>query len=179
VLGFLGGWFLLAGRLSTVALVGLVLAAVGIALLLGYASVRSERSYYAYGEVSARNESVNVVVEPAEIVASSGAQGVNVSFGIRVVKGSDVENVKLLFVLVNVGQLEEYLDYLSIVLNDSSGQVKGVLSFDHPNATVVLDSDDFSGDVCNITGVAYYEVREGALFTRLPLLVEARVLEVS
>jgi len=166
--------------LSNASLVALVAAAAALAMLAAYATVNSDRSYYAYGDITADNESVNILITNPEPKISAGGQGVMNLFWANISKGDDVENVKLMFRIVNVWQLRAYLDYLKIVLNDTSNQVKGVITLRHPVDIVTLDSDDFNSDGwCNISATAYYEAKEGMLFSNLPVIVQVKLLQTS
>jgi len=169
-------------------LVALVAAAAALAMLAAYATVNSDRSYYAYGDITADKEAVNIIVNEQHKGLSAGGQGVLNLFTVNVTKNDDVENVKLMFRIVNVWQLRAYLDYLKIVLNDTSGQVKGVLTLRKPVDIVVLDTDDFKANADGgddndnsivLYGTAYYEAKEGMLFSNLPVIVQVKLLQTS
>ena len=170
---------------TTLALAVLVASSIGLVVLAGYASVLSDRSYYAYGDVKAENEPVNIIVHPVKVSMSSGSQGTKSSLLMTIVAQSDVENIKLLVRWVNAGQVAGYFDYINIMLFGEDGQIKGMLTPRKPTAMLTIDHDDIVfGNThgvpgYNITAVIYYEVKEGYLFSDLPLVFNVKLLQTS
>jgi len=115
-------------------LVALVAAAAALALVAAYATVNSDRSYYAYGDITSKNEAVNIKVNRDSFTLSAGGQGaallgkegkvtgnnsasnsLNGEPFILVERQGDVENVKLLIRWVNARQVARYFDYVKIL----------------------------------------------------------------
>ncbi|RUM47266.1 MAG: hypothetical protein DSY37_03180 [Hyperthermus sp.] len=173
-----------SGAGSLAPLAALAASAIALALFTGYASVTSDRTYYGYGDVSVKNEPVNVVVSPfsfpgANASLSSGGQGVfKKPDWIRVVNQSDVENVKLEIDWVNANQAANYFDYARILVTGPNGQVKGYLSLQHGKAWITLDAEELREGAV-LGAVMYYEVKEGVLASRLPLVFKVRVVETG
>jgi len=158
-----------------------VAAAAALALVAAYASVTSDRSYYAYGDITAANESINVKVYAKSFSLSAGGQGTqNFTNFTEIVRQGDVQNVKLLVRWVNAKQAARYFDYIQILLVDDNDQVKGLLTPRKPAAMLTFDDDDFGSDnAINITAVVYFEGKEGMMFQNLPLIFNVKLLQTS
>jgi len=172
-------------RSATIALAALMASSIGLVLLAGYASVLSDRSYYAYGDIEAKNEPINIIVHPVKVSMSAGSQGVKKDLLMTIVAQDDVENLKLLVRWVDAAQIARYFDYINIILFGEDGQIKGMLTPRKPTAMITIDHDDIlSGNNdgvpgYNITAVIYYEVKEGYLFSDLPLVFNVKLLQTS
>jgi len=169
---------------SRTALVALVAAAAALALVAAYATVNSDRSYYAYGDITSANEAVNISVTPFDLPdskgLSAGGQGMfQVADWIKVTNQSDIENVKLLIRWVNYKQFKPYFEYIKILLNDSTGQIKGYVDLKHPKTIVTIDAEDFGTDGYSMGAIVYYELKEGKMMTDLPFIFNIKLLQSS
>jgi len=138
-------------------LVALVAAAAALALVAAYATVNSDRSYYAYGDITSANEAVNIKVYRDSFTLSAGGQGVDY-FGrggilysnksgvtpnphatwLLVERQGDVENVKIRIEWVNAKQVAHYFDYVKILIQ------LGKLTVDNASSNDMNVSADFS-----------------------------------
>jgi len=162
-------------------LLALVAAAAALALVAAYASVTSDKSYYAYGDITADKEAVDIKVYAKTFSLPAGSQGTK-SFTnfTEIVRQGDVQNVKLLVRWVNAKQVASHFDYIQILLVDDNNQVKGLLTPRKPAAMLTFDNDDFGSDnAINITAVVYFEGKEGVMFQNLPLIFNVKLLQTS
>jgi len=165
-------------------LLALVAAAAALALVAAYASVTSDRSYYAYGDITSQNEAVNIVVSRAQFTLNgAGDQGTSSATLFYVKNQSDIENVKILVRWVNAKQVAKYFDYIRILLNGTDdAQVKGYLDPKHTATIITLDAEDLKNggnDGYQIDAVVYWEAKEGMMFQNLPLIFNVKLLQVS
>jgi len=168
-------------------LLALVAAAAALALVAAYASVTSDRSYYAYGDITADKEAVDITVSRADFTLNgAGDQGKDTKLLFKVKNQSDIENVKIRVSWVNAKQVAKYFDYIRILLKgvdkNNNAQVKGYLDPEHTSTIITLDADDLgnaNADGYHVEAVVYWEAKEGMMFQNLPLIFNVKLLQVS
>jgi len=142
-------------------LVALVAAAAALALVAAYATVNSDRSYYAYGDITSANEAVNIKVYRGHFALPAGGQGAailgevgnitaNVTNGVPIAhpfmivkRQGDVENVKLLIRWVNARQVAHYFDYVKILF--ISAAKAGQYSFNDGTNDIYFENATLNG----------------------------------
>ncbi len=164
-------------RLSHLALLGIIAAAVGLVLLPAFATTPSEQMYYAYGVATANKQPVDIKVNPIDITAAKGDQGYaeKTSF-LQITKDGNISVVRMTVTLTNAEELKQYFRYMTIYLvNNKTGEIKGVITLDNPSTTIVIDNNDWNGDFAYINAVIYYELVGNVLFEKLPLTFSIQV----
>ncbi|RUM46933.1 MAG: hypothetical protein DSY37_04150 [Hyperthermus sp.] len=130
------------------------------------------------GEISAPTEPVSAATDVLRITTVAGASGRFVhSNWLTLSPGPGISAVKLALKLTNADQLKQYLNSLDIMVGRGR-MIKAVISLDSPYATMTLDSDDLATGG-SMDAIVYYDVKEGALFTTVPIIVDVQVLEVT
>ena len=170
-------------------LLAVLAAAFSVLLYSAFATVSSQRQYYAPVDVSAPRKPVRVHLFETPVLelgrGRCGVQDTNVSRWFRLVASKDALTTRTVLRISNVEMLRKYLKSMHVVVvSAESRELLGEMSLEKPEMAIVLGKGEWlplaNGDMqLDVAAQIYYEPKSCDRNVSLPILVSLVDMEAG